>query len=208
MLHRSNRLCAFTLIELLIVVAIIAVLAAIAVPNFLEAQTRAKIARTQADMRSLATAIESYMVDNNKYPTSAGMSKSTGLIEYPLTAYQGKKYTNIWAGACLTTPVAYITGQPEDVFMTEEMDNVNRYFFFRNFRWMRDFAEATGQTLGKSPQNHNIKFGEWFFMAAGPDKDRLDIAGTTNASTAMYDPTNGTVSNGDIVRSQKSPEVG
>ena len=47
----------FTLIELLIVVAIIAILAAIAVPNFLEAQTRAKVARVRADMRSLATAL-------------------------------------------------------------------------------------------------------------------------------------------------------
>ena len=57
---------AFTLIELLIVVAIIAILAAIAVPNFLEAQVRAKVSRTKADMRSIATAIESYRVDHNK----------------------------------------------------------------------------------------------------------------------------------------------
>jgi type II secretion system protein G len=59
---------AFTLIELLIVVAIIAILAAIAVPNFLEAQVRAKVSRAQNDMRTLATAIESYQVDNNAYP--------------------------------------------------------------------------------------------------------------------------------------------
>lgn len=58
---------AFTLIELLIVVAIIAILAAIAVPNFLEAQTRAKISRAKADMRSLVTAIETYHIDNNTY---------------------------------------------------------------------------------------------------------------------------------------------
>ena len=57
---------AFTLIELLIVVAIIAILAAIAVPNFLEAQTRAKVSRVQSDLRTLATGIESYTVDNNK----------------------------------------------------------------------------------------------------------------------------------------------
>ncbi len=56
----------FTLIELLIVVAIIAILAAIAVPNFLEAQVRAKVSRARSDMRSIAVAIESYAVDNNK----------------------------------------------------------------------------------------------------------------------------------------------
>jgi prepilin-type N-terminal cleavage/methylation domain-containing protein len=59
--HRTG----FTLIELLIVVAIIAILAAIAVPNFLEAQTRSKVSRVKTDMRSLATAIEAYAVDNN-----------------------------------------------------------------------------------------------------------------------------------------------
>jgi type II secretion system protein G len=59
---------AFTLIELLIVVAIIAILAAIAVPNFLEAQTRSKVSRTKADMRSVSVALEAYATDNNRYP--------------------------------------------------------------------------------------------------------------------------------------------
>jgi prepilin-type N-terminal cleavage/methylation domain-containing protein len=53
----------FTLIELLIVVAIIGILAAIAIPNFLQAQTRAKVAKAQADMRTIGLALEQYHVD-------------------------------------------------------------------------------------------------------------------------------------------------
>ena len=94
----------FTLIELLIVVAIIAILAAIAVPNFLEAQTRAKISRFKADARSMATAMESYAVDYNNYPSHFA-SDGPRLIG-PISA-----------GVALSTPVAYITNpQIKDVF--------------------------------------------------------------------------------------------
>ncbi|HPB31789.1 MAG TPA: prepilin-type N-terminal cleavage/methylation domain-containing protein, partial [Candidatus Sumerlaeota bacterium] len=67
-----TRFKAFTLIELLIVVAIIAILAAIAVPNFLEAQIRAKVSRAKADLRSVGTAVEAYAVDWNRYPPNDG----------------------------------------------------------------------------------------------------------------------------------------
>src|SRR5258706_1489699 len=60
----------FTLIELLIVVAIIGIIAAIAIPNLLNAIDRGKQKRTMADMRSVGTAVESYAVDNNVYPTA------------------------------------------------------------------------------------------------------------------------------------------
>jgi len=83
----------FTLIELLIVVAIIAILAAIAIPNFLEAQTRSKVSRAQADMRNLSTALESYVVDRNHYP-----------LPFPWGDNNGTNIPNQ-----LSTPVAYIT---------------------------------------------------------------------------------------------------
>jgi general secretion pathway protein G len=64
----KKRESGFTLIELLIVIAIIGILAAIAIPNLLNAVQRGKQKRSMSDMRTLATAIEAYAVDNNLYP--------------------------------------------------------------------------------------------------------------------------------------------
>jgi len=98
----------FTLIELLIVVAIIGILAAIAVPNFLNAQTRAKVARAKSELKSLGTALETYYMDQNDYPVD----------EVPQSKY--KKYL---ANPCcypLTTPVAYMSSiAMKDPFLGE-----------------------------------------------------------------------------------------
>src|ERR1700726_3510319 len=64
----------FTLIELLIVIEIIGILAAIAIPNLLNAVQRGKQKRSMSDMRAIATAVEAYAVDLNYYPTAAGCS--------------------------------------------------------------------------------------------------------------------------------------
>ena len=78
----------FTLIELLIVVAIIGIIAAIAIPNLLNAINRGRQKRTMADMRSIATAIESYQVDFNYYPKVA-----TGVVA-DLQTYIEPTYIN------------------------------------------------------------------------------------------------------------------
>ena len=98
----SGNRKAFTLIELLIVVAIIGILAAIAVPNFLNAQTRARISRVQADMRTVALAMETYRLDKNSIPPdmNTGGFPSLMLSDIPV----------------LTTPFAYLTDIPIDPF--------------------------------------------------------------------------------------------
>jgi prepilin-type N-terminal cleavage/methylation domain-containing protein len=56
----------FTLVEIMIVVAIIALLAAIAVPNFLRARKRSQATRILEDLRMIDGAIDQYAIESNK----------------------------------------------------------------------------------------------------------------------------------------------
>ena len=64
----------FTLIELMIVVAIIGILAAIAVPLYQNIQSRARTAKSQADTRTIASAIVQYSAHCGDYPNEGGDS--------------------------------------------------------------------------------------------------------------------------------------
>lgn len=67
----------FTLLELLIVVAIIGIIAAIAIPNLMTAIERSRQKRTMADMRTIATAWEARNVETGRY--NAAGSRVTGI---------------------------------------------------------------------------------------------------------------------------------
>jgi prepilin-type N-terminal cleavage/methylation domain-containing protein len=65
----------FTLIELMIVIAIIAILAAILIPNFLHARAEAQTAACEGNEKQIATALEEYAVDHNgSYPAGGALS--------------------------------------------------------------------------------------------------------------------------------------
>jgi len=118
----------FTLIELLIVVAIIAILAAIAVPNFLEAQTRAKVSRVKNDLRSVATALESYFVDYNMYIPSATSFSGTDPLDTVsasltdevaadrLTFATYQENNDDQRCFSMTTPISFMSSVPSDPF--------------------------------------------------------------------------------------------
>lgn len=58
----------FTLLEMMVVVAIIAILAAILIPNFTRARAQAQTAACLGNVKTIATALELYYTDNEKYP--------------------------------------------------------------------------------------------------------------------------------------------
>ena len=219
---------AFTLIELLIVVAIIAILAAIAVPNFLEAQTRAKISRAKADMRTLATGLESYAVDNNKYPpcnnniTCGRRPDNAGNI--PATEHEVLEW--------ISSPIAYVTngfvpdpfrpGFRNDTFSVGSPQGANKVAIAStgigltpyNAHWMVKYGSLdpnTAQTGGFADGNPVGEIPKaWLMYVSGPDGMYPGMGGTpaigsvtqdpSVVSAQIYDATNGTASYGDIYR--------
>jgi len=71
----------FTLIELLIVVIIIAVLAAIAIPIYMNVRSRALVAAAQEELRNVGQALEMYFVDHDTYNAGADWAAMTTTIE-------------------------------------------------------------------------------------------------------------------------------
>jgi len=198
----EHKKSGFTLIELLIVVAIIGILAAIAIPNFLQAQTRAKVAEAKQEMRTLGTGLEAYRVDNPGYPMISDLS---GLFGY------------LRRLEILTKPVSYLTSIPEDPFAKATMmvDPSNPYNDAYNYPYytssgnkpkpwtydysclgyLKDRGYDWSNTLSSFPGISWLTV-RWGMHSAGPDSSWDPF----NQSTPIliYDPTNGTTSDGDI----------
>jgi prepilin-type N-terminal cleavage/methylation domain-containing protein len=216
----------FTLIELLIVVAIIAILAAIAVPNFLEAQVRSKVSRVRADMRTLATAIEAYAVDNlNRYPFSPDASVD-------LDGYGNiRAFGMLTVPQAITTPVAYITSLMPDAFKIGARETTlntsssgGRPFQSGDNRDLT-FIWLAMRQAGPNPGDPGLGFGffssaasweaaynvwgEWRMASIGPAQTYPGtgpnyLGASFTSINADYDPTNGTISMGLVIRNQRS----
>ena len=81
--QRRSREAGFTLVELLVVVMIIGVVAAIALVSYVDALDRARQRSTMADMRSISRALESYLTDNHLVPADTGGISSLAALLIP-----------------------------------------------------------------------------------------------------------------------------
>jgi prepilin-type N-terminal cleavage/methylation domain-containing protein len=200
----------FTLIELLIVVAIIAILAAIAVPNFLEAQMRAKVARSKANHHAYMTAIGAYRIDSN--------SALPPGPQYGEWSHWIWRYGFQWA---LTSPVPYMSTALEDPLW--ELSNAFGQAYFYEYHLLDNNIAKAVLTKGTQGLTARVP-GMWTKVAYGSvdkpvwtawregmfkkwnhDNANYAILGRGPGGllyytyTILYDPTNGTISPGEII---------
>ena len=201
----------FTLIELLIVVAIIAILAAIAVPNFLEAQTRAKIARVKNDLRQVDVGLQAYRIDSSKYP-------------YPRQGI-GVQKSQLQFLTELTTPVSFLSSvafpdpfQPKNwgknVWIEMKLEYLSyQYTCYEGFWRSVYFPTGDAQSaycLSSNGPDRMPQFLEWGPNQTGAAGITPFVYGPFNMkdfSASIYDATNGTLSKGDIGRYSGVPNA-
>ena len=92
----------FTLIEVMITVAVIAILAAVALPNYIEYVTRSKLVEAKSNLSDMRTRLEQYFLDNRSYPGSCTTTSPApaGQITLPASA-------KFFAVTCALTATTY-----------------------------------------------------------------------------------------------------
>jgi type II secretory pathway pseudopilin PulG len=201
---------------LLIVVAIILILIAIALPNFLAAQARAKVTRTQGDIRSQGIALESYFLDWNQYTKDS--DSSLDLAEPVPWEVRANGFLQ------LTSPVQYLTGFLQDPFGGPVAVDGLGAFGYRigSGSWSYpDDSVAQDNQASAAVFNQMGKQEAFVVIGVGPDQARARCAykcfpymstyeggasteqrsGETDGQPRMYTsytPTNGTESVGDL----------
>lgn len=177
--EQSSVVSAFTLIELLIVIAIVLILISIAMPNFMEAQLRAKVIKAKGELRCLGTALEEYFQDFKVYPPlHDGQLRHVGT--------DGRNWgTGLFS---MTSPIKYLPSIPLDPFH----DRFNSTYLLNGIRAMHGRTETSLTTT-------------WFLRSCGPDcscyfispYEPLNQSGERGCLRS-YCPTNGTRSDGEI----------
>jgi type II secretory pathway pseudopilin PulG len=216
-IHRTHRR-AITMLELLTVVSIVSVLAAISVPNFLEAQVRSKVSRTHVDMAAVTLAMRAYRADHGTFPPlpepleqslqllatlPPGQTSTQTLLVDPS---QHDRRTELLFGyqTHLTTPVAYLGAIPVDTFVSRQ----------------NNWAPVPPRTVPHMPLGlmhlttvpGTVRTAAYGFepgiitWSSGPAL-QIKSWNLANGGWLPYDPTNGTVSGGILVQLDGRPPM-
>ncbi len=175
-IHERGR--AFTLIELLIVVAIIGILAAIAVPNFLNARLRALIAKVYSEEKSINDAYFMYHMDNQEWPPHIDGDPAQHRF--------------------VTTPIAYLSTSLADPFQKEGVTNPASIGWYKyqyhqepGYQMRIEFYGTRDPAAVRYADRY--KNSAYFCRSVGPDMD-------AQAEVSVpYDISNGLVSQGALV---------
>ncbi|MFB3895506.1 MAG: type II secretion system protein [bacterium] len=198
----DKKISGFMLIELLLVIGMIAILIAIAIPNFITAQTRTRVARQKARMAASIPAIAAYRVDNTAYPPCRIGTMGQYLYEFPIE---------------VTTPIAYMRSRPLDYFETYQSQRDSMPVRYTKPGWGYNNGFLIFNIYADYPKN----FDNPDPSAAGTIRISCDtlapisygvwgeVPNTLNWNTAVdkqpffktswYDPTNGIMSRGFLV---------
>lgn len=216
----NHRRSGFTLIEVLIAVAIIAILIALAVPKFVEAQVRSRVVKVKEAQRNLHIALEGYFVDHSAYPPN----NMAGASSVP-----GTGVGSLQALILLSTPIAYIPSSIiEDPFGGECGSSGDQKPYITYFNGLDSKNKDVYRAIHAADYS-KTEFGRAYFFtrgfwltSAGPDRIRriheIAVANHSDCSNVQnsdfvdwvkelwptdsisYDPSNGTISGGDIHR--------
>ncbi len=219
-----KRLNGFTLIELLIVIAIILILISIALPNYMEAQIRARLTNTRACLHAYRTANEAYNSDFGTYipDVDGGETVKGGFGDWSAWWARNRKINCSTVGemctyAMLTTPIPYMKRPCFDPFLNEKGDKrAGKEFSLPEYT-----SYLSGYSSGMGPQRKawGEQYGlRYVILSRGPDLDTdngdwnylwLYLGSHQHHITGVptiYCSTNGTYSNGDMLVSNRGHE--
>ncbi|MCA9424108.1 MAG: prepilin-type N-terminal cleavage/methylation domain-containing protein [Candidatus Omnitrophica bacterium] len=209
----------FTLIELLIVIAIILILIAIALPNFLEAQIRARLTSAKACLNTYRTANEAYYTDFGIHVPDVDGGEREKTTNLPWSnLWQMNRSINcgnvgeLCSFAMLTTPIEYIQDLCYDPFLEQRNDSRAGKAYslpeYTTYLSGSPLRKQRGETYGlrymilsravDQDSDANDYEAIWFYLGAHRHH------GTRYP--VIYAATNGTKSDGDLVVTNRGHE--
>lgn len=205
----SRQGSGFTIVEILVCLAIVCLLATIAIPNFLRAHTAADVAAARVDLQKLKTGLEAYKSDRGAYPWQQSSTACRKLF------FSGPSIPTLDR---LSTPIMYLEANCNFVnrfnaiaqYEGPEFETTRSLSseILRDYRYNARNQQDTSTWGQVGPQDVDPI---WYFLeASGPDQhfhwtwNALNRAPDDNSTSraillqTVYDPTNGTVSRGSI----------